>query len=182
MVILRRRLMGSFSVEDQNGKKLGSITQKLIGPKYIIKNPQGVTVAYTDICMRNLQNPDSTLLNTEYVLASTLNKEQLAIGFPAYNENVDASILKNLYIKSPLTDRMTVHIQGVDEKLFLRMDIRNGHVMISEIDKNFQGDVHRLRSGVFSVDLRISDDPVLLCGIFLFTRYLLNENKSIEVV
>jgi len=181
MVILRWRLIGRFSVEDQNGKKLGSITQNLIGPKCIIKNPQGVTVAYTDICMR-LQNPDSTLLNTKYVLVSMLNKEQLAIGFPAYNENVDMSILKTLYIKPPLADRMTVHIQGLDEKLLLRMDIRNGHVMISEIDKNFQGDIHRLRSGVFSVDLRISDDPVLLCGIFLFTRYLLNESKSIEVV
>lgn len=96
MLILKSHLTGRVEMKDQNGHQLGSVTQKLFGPRYIIKNPQGHILGYTDICVYRPLNPDSpTLKNTQYILISAPNKEQLAIGFPSYNENK----LKVLFLK-----------------------------------------------------------------------------------
>lgn len=183
MIILRKHLTGSYGVEDQNGKRLGNITRKLLSLKYIFKNPQGESLAYTDIYTGSCQSQDKTFFeNTEYVLISEPGKDRLAAGFPAYNENVDASKLNTFYMKPPLTDRMTLQIRNMDERFYLRTNIRSGYTIITGIDGNILGNISRLKKGTFSVELSGFDAPVLLCGIFLFTKYLLNENRSIDIV
>ena len=182
MVTIERSLTGGFRVKDQNGNELGRIISRLFSSKHIIKDSRGNVWGYTDICVHNPQNPDSSLLeNTEYTLFSASNGEQLAVGLPAYNETIDRAEIKAFSIKPLLADKMKIRISSVDEELILILKM-SGRAMIFANDKNVCGYIHYIGGHAFSVDIRNLDVPVLLCGIFLFTRYLLKENEPIAII
>lgn len=181
MITLRKHFMGRYAVEGRDGELLGSIRHKFFSPRFTITNRQGDTIGRTDIYVnRSRDFPSTALESTSYILVSAQSGERIATGVPAYNDDVDVTKIQTYLIRPPLADRLIILLQGTDDKFILHVKM-NGTAVISGIDKDVSGTIKRLKRRSFSVDLSISDDTMLLCGIFLFTRYLLMENEPIIV-
>ena len=181
MIMLTKRLLGGYTVADPDGKPLALIKPKLFSPRFTIMTPQGDTVAYADICVHRPKDfATANLENTSYLLLCAQSGERLATGLPAYHEDVDGTKLPTYWRRPPLADRMAVLLQGMEDPFFLRVKM-DGSAVISGIAKDVTGSVKRLKGGDFSAELSPREDTTLLCGIFLFTRYLLMENELIIV-
>lgn len=181
MITLKRHLMGGYGIADINGNPLGSIRQKLFSQRFTIVDPQGAALGYTDMDVHRPVDADHTVFeNTAYVLVSAQGGGRRATGRPAYNESVDVTQLHTYLVKPPLADRMTLCLDGAADKLLLHIQM-NGSATLSKEDQAVCGTVKHLGGGGFSVDLKRCEDTLLLCGIFLFIRYLLKENEPILV-
>ena len=181
MITLNRHWTGGYRIAYPNGNPLGSIRQKPFSQRFTIMDPQGAAVGYTDMDVHGPIDVGHTVFeNTAYVLVSAQGGGRLATGRPAYNESVDVTQLHTYLVKPPLADRIALCLDGTADKLLLRVQM-NGSATLSMEDGSVCGTVKRLEKGGFSVDLKQCEDTLLLCGIFLFTRYLLKENESILI-
>lgn len=150
------------------------------GPVKKIYSPNGDILMHTDIMQ--LESPKSEMGNVRcrrYILFDDSDNEY-AVASPDYAEGDDPTVVGWPLCRMPRVDHAKVVIGKKEYLLFMQ---NNQNYSLSEISGETVVQVlHRGLIGGWNIESKKDEfSPKLLCGIFVFCKYIEQENEFLVV-
>ena len=158
---------------------LAQIKGILTGPEKKILSPNGVLLLQTDIHTLNAPAEKKADVRFRKYILSDVSRTPYAIGKPGYAKEEDPSNAGWPICRMPKVDHVQILIHDKDYLLVMR-NSQNYHMKKSS--GNFAIEIfHRGLGGGWEIEAEDEITPEMICGIFIFCRYLEQENEFLIV-
>lgn len=158
---------------------LARIHTPLCGPQKHILSPNGTLLSYTEIWQASHAPWQlNAAYNREYVLLSKAGA-QLASAQPQYARQEDPQSHGWPLNHTPRVETAQAEIAG--SRYLLAMKSGQEYLICGDNQTPFLHIQHRGIAGGWDLQSAQPLDPQLICGLFLFCRYLERENEFITV-
>ncbi|WP_202613453.1 hypothetical protein [Merdibacter massiliensis] len=160
-----------------NGQQLVYITGSLVQTDKKVVNKAGTVLLELDIVDLETENLEEEL-DHQYVM---YNKERKVIlsAFPAYAENNRPSEVGWPVCRMPKVDHAIIKAKNSEYTLQM---LNNQNYCLYDIKKEIMVQIyHRGIGGGWNIETKCQFEPEILCGLFVFCKYLEKENEFLIV-
>lgn len=171
-------IMRAGALYNQNDM-LAQIKGVLVGPEKRIFSADGTLLLQTNI--RNLNDPMSKSGNVrfrQYVLTD-IEGTECAVAKPDYAKDDDPEAVGWPVCRMPKVDH--AQIQMRDNTYFLTMRNDQNYLLENAIGENVVQIFHRGLMGGWDIEANDDFSPEIICGIFVFCKYMEQENEFLVV-
>lgn len=162
--------------EGKRTEALARIKNRFCGPGREILAPDGKELSRTDI--RHIDHPQSGMTNQKYILYDGDGSE-LMTALPCYAEGDDPAVVGWPICRAPRVNRATICWEN--ENYCLVMQNSQNYLMTDPQGRTFLQVVHMGITGGWKITTQKELSPDHLCSLFIFCRYLEQENEFITV-
>lgn len=165
-----------FTVEnDRPAVRLDVVKGSLFDSKKTILTPDGTVELVTEI---QAKDHGARLQDRRYIMMDQ-SGQTLAVGLPAYEKSADPEVMGWPIYRSPHVDHATIRLGG--RELCLYMLNSQNYRLVDTQDKPVFELIHNGLRGGWNIETEKNLEPRLLLGLFVFCRYLEQENEFITV-
>lgn len=128
-------------------------------------------------CIRNLAAPhgkENDIRFRQYVMFDAAGK-QCGVARPGYAKDDDPAIVGWPICRMPSVNRTLVSLHG--ERYQLTMQSIQNYVLTAQSGRAVVQILHKGLAGGWSIEADDKFPPEIICGIFLFCRYIEQENE-----
>lgn len=171
---MKYRMKAGVLSEESGGQPLVRIRGIFYGPEKRIFSSDGALLLRTDIC--RLDGPlerAGEIQYREYVMYYG-DGTQCAVAKPAYAENAGRPLCH-----MPRVDHAVLQMN--DAAYFLMMQNDQNYVLFDACSQTVMQVVHRGIAGGWDINVYEVFLPEILCGLFVFCRYMEQENEFLVV-
>ena len=149
------------------------------GSKKRIYSPNGSVLMYTDIA--NLEVPPNEIRNVRYRQYTLFhsNGNKCAVANPDYAEGNAPTASGWPLCRMPRVDHAKV-VFDKNEYLLLMQNNQN-YILSDKFDKTVIQIFHRGLAGGWNIEVMNDFLPEMICGIFVFCKYIEQENEFLAV-
>lgn len=165
--------------EEASRRMLAKIKSAAVGPVKKIYCEGAAPVLKTDIRRREpLSEPMGSIRNKAYLMTDG-EDHAIAVGRPAYAEGDDPAEAGWPVCRMPRVDRAEVAVRGTEYLLIMQ---NSQNYTLRDMGGNEAlRIVHRGIAGGWNIEDDVGFPPEILCGIFVFCRYIEQENEFLVV-
>lgn len=162
-----------------NNTLLVRIKSTFVGSEKKIFAANGELLMRTDIC--NLEAPFNERGNIRYRQYVMLDRsgEKCAVANPDYTKGDDPAVVGWPICRMPRVDHAQLFIRR--KEYFLSMRNSQNYFLSEKHGKTVVGIMHRGLCGGWNIDAADDFAPEIICGIFVFCRYIEQENEFLMV-
>lgn len=165
--------------DKQKDKVFVHIKGRFVGPEKRILSADGTLLLQTDIRRINTSNKiTGDVRYTEYVMQDEKRKE-CAIARPNYAEGDDPAEVGWPINRMPKVDHAQVIMEG--QEYCLVMQNSQNYTLADHTGNIVLRLLHRGLIGGWNIEADDCFSPEIVCGLFLFCRYIEQENEFITV-
>ena len=165
--------------DKQKDKVFVHIKGKFIGPEKKILSVDGRLLLKSDIRRTNMpDNKSGDIRYTEYILQNA-NGNKCAIAKPDYAEGENPAEVGWPINRMPKVDHAQITMEG--QEFCLVMQNSQNYTLADYTGNIVLRIMHRGLIGGWNIEADDSFSPEMVCGIFMFCRYIEQENEFITV-
>lgn len=166
-----------YQIKDgKRAEPLARIKNSFRGARRDIQTPEGTELSRTDI--RRLDHHSDGTTNQKYTLYSSDGSELMA-AFPCYADGEDPAVVGWPVCRAPRVNRANICLG--EETFCLAMLNSQNYLMTDRQDHTVLQIVHMGITGGWKIIAQRELKPEFLCSLFIFCRYLEQENEFITV-
>lgn len=176
---MRYTIQSGILTAEASQEVLAKIKSTVIGPvKKIYINGDELALK-TDICPCDVCSVfTGDVRSKEYVMVSG-SGERIAAGYPGYSEGDDPDVVGWPICRMPKVDRAS--ITAKEAKYSLTMHNSRNYPLSDTAGQELLRIFHKGIAGGWNLEDRQGFAPEVLCGFFVFCRYLEQENEFLIV-
>lgn len=163
--------------EENFKRDLAKIKSILIGAEKNIYTQEKEWIAKTNIRNRNNENYGDVRFR-EYVLMDK-EGEVIALGYPDYAKEENPDEVGWPATRVPKVDHAEVYIG--EKKYILEMQNSRNYKLKNCEEETVLQVVHKGICGGWNLEVKYKFPPEIICGIFLFCRYMEQENELLII-
>ncbi len=177
--VTMRYIMRAGALYREPNQVVAKLKGVLIGSEKTVHGPDGVLALKMQIRRTDAAGEQKTdVRSLAYVMVDSLDHE-IAIARPDYAEGDDPAVVGWPVCRMPHVDHAKIDMNG--EEYMLVMHNSQNYALMDVSGRTIVQIVHRGLSGGWNIDTDESFTPEILCGFFVFCRYLEQENELILV-
>lgn len=172
-------MKGGILYREDTRQELARIRKALLGAEKKICDPDGNVALEADIrVLDKSQDVQADVRNKEYVLTDPQG-EVLALARPDYAPGDAPEEAGWPLCRLPRVDRAQVAVAG--KEYILTMENSQNYLLRNADGHQVLRVLHRGITGGWSLEEELNLSPALLCGLFVFCRYIEQENEFMVV-
>lgn len=173
-------IMAAGSLYDKYKNKVYvHIKGRFAGPEKKILSADGVLLMQSDICKTNTSdNKTGGICYTEYVLQDEKGNK-CAVARPNYAAGEDPAEVGWPINRMPKVDHAQITMEG--QEYCLVMQNNQNYTLADHTGNIVLRILHRGLIGGWNIEADNSFSPEIVCGLFIFCRYIEQENEFITV-
>lgn len=176
---IRYRLKAGVLYGKTNEEVLARITRPFIDKRKRIWIGKEEESWYTDVqAIADASKSAGDVRNKKYVLCDHMGQERM-VGTPNYAKGEDPVEAGWPLCRMPRVDHVKIWIDA--EEYCLQMQEGYTYVLRDEVRREILWISHRGIQGGWSVESEWELPPHLICGLFLFCKYMEQENEFVMV-
>ena len=165
----------------KNGSQLAlaKIKSAMIGPQKEILSTTGELLLSVDVrCIDGSKTSSGDVRNREYFLFDS-KKHLVGSAFPGYADGNDPDVVGWPICRMPRVDHANIVVNG--EEYLLTMHNSQNYSLINAHNSEVLRIMHKGIAGGWTVEDFCGFVPEIICGIFIFCRYIEQENEFLIV-
>lgn len=175
---MRYIIAGGTVYDETKTRIFAHIKGRFSGTEKTILSPDGICLLQSGIRKTASSEGTRTLQDTQYVLLDR-DSAPVAVANPGYAEGEDPVIAEWPINRVPRVDHASVTMQGKEYTLVMQNS--QNYTLSDNNGKTVLRIIHRGLAGGWNTETVVSLSPEMVCGIFLFCRYIEQENEFLMV-